>query len=75
MLWVLKRTFLMRPFFRVPKTYAKTYGLENIYNFRAEYFCLSKPVIQPVTGTSFVNKTLLQLCSCCRVAGSAVAQW
>ena len=30
MLWVLKRTVLMRRFFWVPKTYVQTDGLENI---------------------------------------------
>ena len=33
MLWVLKRTVSMRRFFWAPKTYAKNYGKENIYNF------------------------------------------
>ena len=33
MLWVLKRTVSMRQFFLAPKTYVKTDGLENIYNF------------------------------------------
>ena len=33
MLLVLKRTVSMRRFFWAPKTYAKTDGLENIYNF------------------------------------------
>ena len=33
MLWVLKGTVSMRRFFWAPKTYVKSYGLENIYNF------------------------------------------
>ena len=33
MLWVLKRTVSMRRFFWAPKTYAKSYWEENIYNF------------------------------------------
>ena len=32
MLWVLKRTVLMRRFFRAPKTDVKTDEKENIYN-------------------------------------------
>ena len=38
MLWVLKRTISMRWFFWAPKTYAKNYGLENIYNFTLNLF-------------------------------------
>ena len=38
MLWVLKRTVSMRQFFWAPKTYAKNYGLENIYNFTLIFF-------------------------------------
>ena len=44
MLWVLKRTVSMGRFFWVPKTYVKTDGLENIYNFTLKFFCLSKPI-------------------------------
>ena len=33
MLWVLKRTVSLRRFFWAPKTYVKTDGQENIYNF------------------------------------------
>ena len=33
MLLVLKRTVSTRRFFWAPKTYAKNYGQENIYNF------------------------------------------
>ena len=33
MLWVRKRTISMRWFFWAPKTYAYSYGLEDIYNF------------------------------------------
>ena len=33
MLWVLKRSVSMRRFFRAPKTYVQTDGLEYIYNF------------------------------------------
>ena len=32
-------------FFWAPKPYGKNYGLDNIYNFYAENFCLSKPVM------------------------------
>ena len=38
MLWVLKRTVSMRRFFWAPKSYAKNYGLENIYNFMLNIF-------------------------------------
>ena len=38
MLWVLKRTISMRRFFRAPKTYVQTDGLENIYNFTLKNF-------------------------------------
>ena len=38
MLWVLKRTVWMRQFFWAPKTYAKNYGQENIYNFTQKIF-------------------------------------
>ena len=38
MLWVLKRTVSMRRFFWAPKTYAKKYVLENIYNFTLKFF-------------------------------------
>ena len=38
MLWVLKRTVSMRPFFWAPKTYVQTDGLENIYNFTLKIF-------------------------------------
>ena len=44
MLWVLKRTVSMRQLFWAPKTYAKIYGYENIYNFTLILFCLSKPM-------------------------------
>ena len=37
-LWVLKRTFSMRRFFRAPNSYVQTDGLENIYNFTLKYF-------------------------------------
>ena len=46
MLWVLKRTISLRRFFLAPKTCAKKYGLENLYNFTLKIFCLSKPVIK-----------------------------
>ena len=39
-LWVLKRTVSMRRFFWAPKTYVKTNGYENIYNFRLIFFLL-----------------------------------
>ena len=42
MLWVLKRTIFMRRFFRTPKTYVKTDGLENIDNFTLKNF-VSQP--------------------------------
>ena len=38
MLWVLKRTVSMRRFFWAPKTYAKNFGWENIYNFMLKFF-------------------------------------
>ena len=38
MMWVLKRTTSMRQFFWVPKTYARNYGLANIYNFMLKIF-------------------------------------
>ena len=38
MLWVLKITVSMRRFFWAPKTYVKTDGQENIYNFTLEIF-------------------------------------
>ena len=38
MLWVLKRTVSMRQFFWAPKTYDKTDGLENIYEFTLKKF-------------------------------------
>ena len=38
MLWVLKRTVSMRRFFWAPKTYDKTDGQENIYNFTLNFF-------------------------------------
>ena len=38
MMWVLKRTVSMRQFFWVPKTYAKKYGQEYIYNFTLNFF-------------------------------------
>ena len=38
MLWVLKRTVAMRRFFWAPKTYVKTDGQENIYNFMLKNF-------------------------------------
>ena len=38
MLWVLERTVSMRRFFWGPKTYAKHYELENIYNFTLKFF-------------------------------------
>ena len=38
MLCVLKRTVSMRWFFWAPKTYVKTDGLENIYNFTLKNF-------------------------------------
>ena len=38
MLWVLKRTVALRRFFWAPKTYAKNYRLENIYNFTLKMF-------------------------------------
>ena len=38
MLWVLKRNVSMTRLFCVPKRYAKTDGLENIYNLMFENF-------------------------------------
>ena len=38
MLQVLKRTVSKRRFFLAPKTYAKTYGKENINNFTLKNF-------------------------------------
>ena len=38
MLWVHKRTVSMRRFFWAPKTYVKTDGLKNIYNFTLKNF-------------------------------------
>ena len=38
MLWILKRTVSMRRFFWAPKTYVKTDGYENIYNFTLKGF-------------------------------------
>ena len=38
MLWELKRTVSLRRFFWAPKTYVKTDGLENIYNFTLKIF-------------------------------------
>ena len=37
MLWVLKRTVSLRRFFWAPKTFAKKYGLEIIYNFMLNF--------------------------------------
>ena len=42
---VLKRTVSMRRFFLAPKTSIQTDGLENIYNFYVQKFCLSKPML------------------------------
>ena len=50
MLWVLKRTISVRPFFGAPKIYAKKYWQENIYNFTQKN-CLSKPVKERVKDT------------------------
>ena len=38
MLWVLKRTVSFWRFFKVSKTYVKTDGYENIYNFTLKIF-------------------------------------
>ena len=38
MLWVLKRTISVRRLFWAPKTYAKNYGQEKIYNFMLKIF-------------------------------------
>ena len=38
MLWVLKGTVSLRRFFGATKTYLKTDGLGNIYNFLAQFF-------------------------------------
>ena len=40
MLWVLKRTVLMRRFFRAPITYVQTDGLENNGNFALKAFAI-----------------------------------
>ena len=40
MLWVLKRTVLMRRFFRAPTTYVNIDGLEDINNFMLKNFGL-----------------------------------
>ena len=37
MLLILKRTVSMRGFFWAPKTYAKNYKVENIYDFTQKY--------------------------------------
>ena len=38
MLWVLKRTVSMRQFFWAPRTYAKNYWKEYIYDFTLKFF-------------------------------------
>ena len=47
MLWVLKRTVSMRRFFWAPLSYAKIYGLENIYNFTLKIFVYLNLCLKP----------------------------
>ena len=55
MLWILKRSVSMRRFFWAPKTYVKTDGYENIYNYMLKKFCLSK-LDQPMWLWYFITK-------------------
>ena len=57
MLWVLKRTVSMRRFFRAPKTYVKTDGCENIYNFTLKNFVCFQTIDETLEADALV-KTL-----------------
>ena len=64
MLWVLKRTVSMRQFFWAPITYAKNYGLENIYNFMFKNFvylnvCKSEAHLYTMQSLCFVLSEMM----------------
>ena len=64
MLWILKRTVSMRQFFLAPKTYVKNDRLENIYNFYAKIFCLSKSVVDTSCTKMIVSDYYIRIVSC-----------